>query len=245
MPTLTIPHVGAFTTENKAAIEAAVNANFTAFAGQIDWSAFVPPSGGSANGTMISFGGKWITFSGAGVAAIKLLCAFTSATGSGASLRVRGRSDVATPTDFVTTYAGDFSASAGIADYSDLLGGSFFAQDNGFAQIRASNKTWALKATVQCSGASVGNREALVVTDGSATRASGQHYLAIFGKEAAGIGVAIDGVFSFDTCADFGYFARFGSVGGYLSDSDTGHRTAAGTLLVHTPGGDKYIALGT
>jgi hypothetical protein len=82
-----------------------------------------------------------------------------------------------------------------------------------------------------------------VVTDGSSTRASGTHFLAIFGKEAAGIGVAIDGVFSFANCADFEYFAKFGSAGGYLEDSGTTHSTEDGALKVRTPDGDKYIAL--
>lgn len=247
---LTLPDVGCFTDADRTAllayaltVDLALPSQAATFTGKIDWSAFVPPSGGSANGTMISFGGNWITFSTAGVAAVKMLCAFTSPTGSGASLRVRARSDVATPTAFVTTYAGDFAASANVADYSDLLAGSFFAQDNGKAQTRASNQTWALKATTQCTGASVGNRDALVVTDGSASRASGTHFLAIFGKEAAGIGVAIDGVFSFANCADFDYFAKFGGVGGYLQDTSASLGSEQGAIKIRTTAGDRYIRI--
>ena len=238
---LTLPDVGAFTDANRnaavakvAAMDASIAANAATFTGKIDWSAFAP-AGGSANGTMISFGGNWITFSTVGAAAIKMLCANSAATGNFASFRVRARSDVATSTQNTNTLAVDAASSANIADYGDLICGSFYAQDNGYAQARANHWSVALRACTQCTGTSAGRRYAMWVSDYSTTnKASIAQYLMRLDK-ASGV-MTCDGIFDIANCDQFTYLFNFTNAGGFLTDTST-------KLQVMTPAGAKYIAL--
>ena len=243
---LSLPDVGAFTDADRNAAVAKIAAMDATFTGKIDWSAFSPPSGGSANGTMISSGGVWTSFTGtSGVAAVKFLCENAAATGGFATLRVRARSAVATPVWNQYTMAIDAAASAVIADYGELYGGSFFAQDNGYAQSRPSHWSVGLKAAIGCTGTSSGLRMALLVTSTSTSKSSLQDYLIRCEKSSGGIGFTIDGVFDFCNCGDFTYWANFETVGGYLDDTETTHSSMHGSIRVHTPGGVKYIRLCT
>ena len=186
----------------------------------------------------------WQTFATAGAAAVKLLAANISATGNFATLRVRARSDKAVPTWNQNTLAGDFEASGGVADYGELVGVCSYTNDNGYAQTRASHWATAGKFVTNCSGASVGSRYALVVSDYSSTLASGAgHYLARFDKPSGA--QAITGVFKMGNCDQFSYLFNFEVAGGYLTDSDSGKDTDAGSLAVYTPAGAKWIKLFT
>lgn len=191
------------------------------------------PQGGTA-GDIISTGTTWVSFTAAGACGIKLLLSNKSATGNFATIRLRARSDVATPTWNQNTIACDLSASAGIANYGELLGLSSYAQDNGYAQARGDHWSTAIKACMLCTGSSAGTRFALVVSDYSTTKAATKHYLARFDKPTGAC--AIDGVFAMGNCDQFTYLFRFEVSGGYLTDTDT-------RLQVLTPAGAKYIAL--
>jgi len=193
------------------------------------------PKAAITNGSIISTGSTWVAHSVAGAAGIKLLLKNTSATGNFASLRIRARSDVAVPTWNQNTIAGDFEASGGIANHGELLGVSAYVNDNGYAQTRASHWSTAIKACMNCSGASAGSRYALVVSDYSSTLASGAgHYLARFDKPSGA--QAITGVFKMGNCDQFTYLFNFEVSGGFLTNSDT-------RLQAYTPAGAKYITL--
>ena len=193
--------VGDIITLSGATVDTDLNANYTVVAASVggDTKKLTITTSAVADATYTDatlVASAWQSFATAGAAAIKLLCANTSATGNFASLRIRARSDVATPTWNQNTIAGDFEASAKIADYGELLGGSFYTNDNGYAQTRATHWSTALKACTNCSGASVGSRYALVVSDYSSTLASGAgHYLARFDKPSGA--QAITGVLNF------------------------------------------------
>jgi hypothetical protein len=178
---------------------------------------------------------SWTTFNfPGGGAVLKALFANLSPTGNFASVRVRARSDVATPTWNQNTIAMDLSASANIAEYGELLGLSSYAQDNGFAQTRIDHWSTAIKACMLCTGASAGSRFALVVSDYSTTKATTKHYLAYLNKPAGAC--AIDGVFAIGNCDQFSYLFNFEVAGGLL-DASSAH------IHVMTPAGAKQINL--
>ena len=185
-----------------------------------DYSAFVP--GTETSGSIMTTGANWIPFSsGGGQCGIKFLLSNAAATGGFASLRIRARSDVATPVWNQYTMAGDFSASANIADYGELYGISSFAQDNGFSQSRASHWSVGLKAAMGCTGTSAGLRFALLVTDTSTTKATLGQYLVRLESSSGGIGVNKDGYFDFAEPADYTYFGNFEGTTGCVSVTGT------------------------
>ena len=198
----------------------------------MDFAGLVP--GTETSGSILSTGSTWVAFATPGACGIKLLLSNTAATGNFASLRIRARSDIATPTWNQNTIAADLSASAGIIDYGELIGLSSYAQDNGYAQTRGDHWTTAIKACTICTAASAGTRFGLVVSDYSTTKAATKHYLARFDKPSGACG--IDGIFSMGNCDQFTYLFNFEVSGGYLTDTDT-------KLQVMTPAGAKYIAL--
>ena len=197
-----------------------------------DLSTFVPGNGTA--GDIMSTGTTWVPFATPGACGIKLLLSNIAATGNFASLRIRARSDIATPTWNQNTLALDLAASAGIIDYGELVGLSSYAQDNGYAQTRVDHWATAIKACMLCTAASTGSRFALVVSDYSSTKAATKHYLARFDKPSGAC--AIDGVFAMGNCDQFSYLFKFEVAGGYLTDTST-------RLQVMTPAGAKYIAL--
>jgi hypothetical protein len=204
---------------------------------------FATASPTGVQGSFITTEATWVQFATAGACGIKLLCANLSPTGNFASLRIRARSDVATPTWNQNTLAGDFSASTNIDDYGELVGVSSYAQDNGKNQARVSHWSTGIKACSQHTGTSAGSRYALVVSDYSTTKAGTAHYLARYDKPAGACG--IDGIFTFGNCDQMTYFGRFEVAGGFLTDTGDAGSTKAGFLLVHTPAGDKKIQLVT
>lgn len=142
----------------------------------INFASLVPA--GTA-GSFITTGTTWVPFPTAGAAGIKLLLSNTSATGNFASIRIRARSDKATPTWNQNTLAGDFSASAGINDYGELIGLSAYAQvPAAYTQSRATHWITAIKgALTDYAGAtSSGSRYVLVLDDACANKAATAHY---------------------------------------------------------------------
>jgi hypothetical protein len=187
----------------------------------------------------------WQTFATAGAVAVKLLAANISPTGGFATMRLRARSDVATPTWNTRTVAIDCSASANIADYGELCGGSFYAQDNGYAQSRASHWSLGAEAVMACTGTSAGLRFAFRAADYSTTKATLGQYLVRLESAGTGIGVTKDGIFDISPCSDYTYLFKFETAGGFLTDSTGSKSTDVGCLKVKTPVGDKYINLYT
>jgi hypothetical protein len=193
-------------------------------------------------GSLITTGTSWLKFSTAGAAGVKMLLANTSATGNFASIRIRGRSDVATPTWNQNTVAGDFSASAGINDYGELVGVSAYAQvPAAYTQSRGNHWITGLKAalTDYAGATSAGSRFVMVLDDACVTKASTAHYMMHMTKAA---GVAIDGAFQIEPTL-MTYLFDFTADGGFLLDSGTSHTQVDGSLTVHTPDGVKYINL--
>jgi len=225
--------------------DAVVFAGGVAPTGLISFNGIANPQTAAAttSGSLITAGtgGTWLAHSVAGACGIKLLLANTSATGNFASLRVRARSDVATPTWNQNTIACDLSASANIANYGELIGLSSYVQDNGNNQARADHWTTGAKVCTLHTGTSAGSRFGLLVTDASTTKAATKHYLARFDKPAGAC--AIDGVFSMGNCDQFTYLFNCEVAGGYLVDTGDAGSTKAGYLIIKTPAGDKKIQL--
>jgi hypothetical protein len=210
---------------------------------RLNFANFLP--GTETTGSLVTTGTTWVAHASGGCG-VKLLLSNTSATVGFASLRIRARSDVATPTWNTRTVAGDFSASANIANYGELCGGSFYAQDNGYAQARASHWSVGLEGVMACTVTSTGLRFALRLADYSTTKSSLQHYLVRLESSGTGIGVTKDGVFDIYPSSDYTYLFNFeGAAGGFLTDSDASKTSAQGALKVKTPVGDKYIVLYT
>jgi hypothetical protein len=193
-------------------------------------------------GSLITTGTSWLKFSTAGAAGVKMLLANTSATGNFASIRIRGRSDVATPTWNQNTVAGDFSASAGINDYGELIGVSAYAQvPAAYTQSRASHWITGLKAalTDYAGATSAGSRFVVVLDDACVVKATTAHYMMHMTKA---VGATIDGAFQIEP-ALMTYLFSFTAAGGFLTDSGNAHTTPDGEIAITTPDGTKYIKL--
>ena len=159
----------------------------------LDYTALVPTT--TTAGSIMTTGTTWPSFTSAGQCGIKLLLNDACATGNFATIRARAKSSVARTGTLQYTLAGDFSASAAVSEYKDLIGVSAYGQvPAAYTQTNANHVVCGVKAAItDFTGAtSSGSRYALWVDDASINTASNGHYL-IFAQKLTGA-ATIDGV---------------------------------------------------
>ena len=134
--------------------------------GTYDVSQHVPSTTAAtaANGTILSSGGIWTTYTTAGACGVKLLLENDSNTGEFATMRLRARASNVTASgnggnSVGTTSCIDASASAQNAEYGNLFAVNACAQPNAHAQTTdATNIVCALYGRVDATAASAGRR---------------------------------------------------------------------------------------
>ncbi len=189
------------------------------------------------DGTIMTTGSTWPSFSTAGQCGIKLLLNDACATGNFATIRARAKSSVARTGTLQYTLAGDFSASAAVSEYKDLIGVSAYGQvPAAYTQTNANHVVCGVKAAItDFTGAtSSGSRYALWVDDASINTAANGHYL-IFAQKLTGA-ATIDGVMQvrgdlFTYGLNFTE-ATFATADIVFQNSDTLSNLVAGTLAV-------------
>lgn len=114
--------------------DASDNAIEFAGAARLDFSGMAASA--LTNGSIVTTGSTWIDNTAAGGTAFKLLCSSSAASGDFATFRIRARSDADSTGGVI---AGNFSASANIAEYADLYAVQGYAQPGANAQTGAGN----------------------------------------------------------------------------------------------------------
>jgi len=203
----------------------------------LDYSGHTPTTTAAtaAQGTIITCGSTWPSYTTAGAAGIKLLLDDACATGNFASIRARAKSSVARTGTLQYTLAGDFSASAAVSEYKDLIGLSSYGQvPAAYTQTNANHIVCGVKAAItDYTGAtSSGSRYALWVDDASINTAANGHYL-IFAQKLTGA-ATIDGVMQvrgalFTYGLNFSA-ATFATADIVFQNSDTLYNSAAGVM---------------
>lgn len=202
--------------------------------GGIDFSTITPA--GTA-GSLITTGSTWVSFPTANACGIKLLLQNTSSSGEFATLRLRGRSNSATP-----TVCGNFSASAGQNDHGNLYAVQGYAQPNAYTQSSADNIVCGLYSCVDrtTGGTSVGRDWSTWIDTHMQVKASGGSYLLRLSHNGT---VANDGAITVYNGGRMPVLFNFEDAAGFLTDADSSHSVASGAIAVKTPAGTKYIVL--
>lgn len=137
----------------------------------------------AANGTILSSGGVWITYTTAGACGVKLLLQNTCATGEFATMRLRARAANTTVSgdggsSIGTTTCIDASASANAAEYGNLKAVNAVAQPNALAQtVDATNIVTALYGRIDATAGSVGRRWVSWLDTHATTKAAAGDYM--------------------------------------------------------------------
>lgn len=167
----------------------------------IDVSQHVPSTTAAtaANGTILSSGGVWTSYSAAGACGIKLLLENTSNTGEFATIRIRARAKNTTASgnggnSVGTTTGLDVAASAQQAEYGVLKAVNAVAQPNAHAQTTdATNIVCALYGRIDATAASAGRRWVSWIDTHATTKAGAGDYMERISHNGT---AAIDGVWS-------------------------------------------------
>lgn len=167
----------------------------------IDVSQHVPSTtvATAANGTILSSGGIWTTYTTAGACGVKLLLENDSNTGEFATMRLRARASNVTASgnggnSVGTTTCVDASASAQNAEYGNLFAVNACAQPNAHAQTTdATNIVCALYGRIDATAASAGRRWVSWIDTHATTKAGAGDYMVRISHNGT---VANDGVFS-------------------------------------------------
>ena len=117
----------------------------------LDFSAM--PPGNSVKGSIMTTRSNWITFPTPNARGIKLLLAYSGATGDFNTLCMRARSNSDMP-----VVCGNFSASAGKNDYGNLYAVQGYAQPNAYTQSVAANIVCGLYSCIDMGGATQAGR---------------------------------------------------------------------------------------
>lgn len=202
----------------------------------------------AANGTILSSGGVWTTYTTAGACGVKLLLGNSCATGEFATMRLRARAANTTVSgnggnSVGTTTCVDASASAVAAEYGNLKAVNAVAQPNAHAQtVDATNIVCALYGRIDATAASAGRRWVSWIDTHATTKAAGGDYMVRISHNGT---VANNGVFTIYSGGRLPALFTFEDViaGGFLTDADASLVTQSGALKVVTPAGTKYIPL--
>lgn len=204
----------------------------------IDFSGVVPST--ETNGSLVTTGSTWVDHSAVGGTAFKLLCSSSAASGDYATLRIRARSDADSTGGIV---AGNFSASANIAEYGNLYAVQGYAQPGANAQTGADNILCGLYSCTDLTDTGSSGRDwSLWVDTHAAAKAGAGSYLARFSHNGT---VANDGCFTIYNGGRMPVLFNFEDAAGFLTDAGSPGTTAAGYIAVQTPAGTKYISLFT
>jgi hypothetical protein len=155
--------------------------------GALNIAGFTPSA--STTGSFINTGTTWINNTAVGGGCVKLLCSSSATSGDFHTLRIRARADAAG-----NVVAGNFSASAGAAQYGNLIAVQGYAQPNAKAQSGAGNIICGLYACddLLATGSS-GRSWDLWVDTHMAAKAAASSFLARFSHNGT---VAADGLFT-------------------------------------------------
>jgi len=209
----------------------------------MNFSGVVP--GTETTGSLVTTGSTWLAHSAAGSCAGKLLCASTATTGDFATWRMRGRSDAAVANTWgVAAVTGiNSSASAGHADYANLIGVAGLAQANAYTQANSTNVLCGVYSCMDRTGTSAGHAWSMWIDDHSTTAKAADHYLLRMSQHAlGGTPVNIDGAITVQ-CTRLPVLFNFETADGFLTDSSRTLDNQAGAIAVSTPAGTRYIAL--
>jgi hypothetical protein len=147
-----------------------------AFTHGIDFGAMTTST--NTDGTLISTGSTWIDHATAGQAAVKLLCSYSAVTGDYATLRIRAKANIAhTPGDLGGVVAGNFSASAGVNNYANLIAVQGYAQPNAYTNSDATTILCGVYSCVDRTVATSGRSWSLWTDTHETVKASASHYL--------------------------------------------------------------------
>lgn len=209
-----------------------------AFTHGIDFSAMTVST--NTDGTLVSTGSNWIVHATAGQAAFKLLCSTTATTGDYATLRIRARGDAAwTGGATGGVVAGNFSSSANINDYGNLIAVQGYAQPNAFTQASESNIICGLYSCIDRSGSSVGRSWSLWTDTHETVKASGGHYLHRLSHNGGAFN--LDGVWSIYQGQGIDYLFNFENNNSPVVARDSDGGTATYSLKVYINGAVRYI----
>lgn len=218
----------------------------------IDIGAHVPSTvaAAAANGTILSSGGVWTTYTAAGACGVKLLLENTCATGEFATMRLRARAANTTASgnggnSVGTTTCIDASASANKAEYGVLKAINAVAQPNAYAQTTdATNIVCALYGRIDATAASVGRRWVSWIDTHATTKADASDYMERISHNGT---QALDGLWTIYTGGRLPQLFNFEDVAGFLSTSGAGTFTKTHKLAVKIAGDSTqyYIQLGT
>lgn len=200
----------------------------------------------AADGTILSSGGVWTTYTTAGACGVKLLLGNSSNTGEFATMRLRARAANTTVSgdggnSIGTTTCVDASASAITDEYGNLCAGNFVAQPNAKAQtVDATNIVKAIYGRIDATAASVGRRWVGWLDTHATTKADASDYMLRISHNGT---VANDGAITIYTGGRLPVLFNFEDAAGFLTDSDASLAVQSGALAVTTPAGTKYIPL--
>ena len=220
----------------------------------IDVSRHVPSTvvATAANGTILSSGGVWTTYTTAGAAGVKLLLGNSCNTGEFATMRLRARAANTTAsgdggTSTGTTTCIDLSASATKAEYGNLKAVNACAQPNAFAQTTdATNIVCALYGRIDATAGSVGRRWVSWIDSHATTKSAAGDFMERISHNGT---IATDGVWTIYSGGRLPQLFTFEDIlaGGFLSTSGTGTFTKTHKLAVKLAGDatQYYLQLGT
>ncbi len=215
----------------------------------ITFASIVPAT--ETTGSCITTGSTWLNHSAVGACAVKLLTKDTSATGDYHCLRIRARSDAASAdAGNAGCVGGNFSASAGIAQFKNLLAVQGFAQDYQggtiYANTDAGHISTAIYGCMDTKGASSGRRWCFWADSHQTTKSSAGDYLMRFSHNGT---VANDGLITVygggrvpllmnieDATPGF-------ATAGSLTDSAAGDVACDARLVINWNGTPYYIPL--
>jgi hypothetical protein len=206
--------------------------------GMISFASVVPST--ETTGSLITTGATWVSHTAVGACAFKLLCSTSAASGDYATLRIRARSDADTTGGVV---AGNFSASANIAEYGNLYAVQGYAQPGANAQTGSDNILCGVYSCTDLTATGSSGRDwSLWVDTHAAAKATAGSYLARLSHNGT---VANDGCFTIYNGGRMPVLFNFEDAAGFLTDTGSPGTTAAGYIAVATPAGTKYISLFT
>jgi len=207
--------------------------------GELNFSGVTP--GTETHGSLVTTGSTWVAHTAVGACAFKLLCSSTAASGDYATMRIRGRADAVSTGGVEGINA---SASANIADYTNLCAGYFAAQPMAINTTAADGIISAIHAVIDRTGTSSGRTWVAWIDTHQETKSGAGDYLMRLSHNGT---VANDGVITLYNGGRMPQFINFEDVAGCLSTSDSGTFTKTHKVAVKIAGDatQYYIEMGT
>jgi|WetSurMetagenome_2_1015567.scaffolds.fasta_scaffold13867_4 hypothetical protein len=203
-------------------------------------------SGSNTDGSILSTGSTWIDHATAGQCGIKLLLSYSATTGDFASLRIRAKSLGAVAGGAVNgTIGGNFSASAGIAEYSNLYAVQGYAQPSSVAEgiVRANTNTsniiCGVYSCVDNISANAGRSWSLWTDTHETVKATNGHYLHRLSHNGGSIN--LDGIWSIYAGQGCDYLMNFENTNAPVESGDKTGGGKSYSLAVKINGVIRHI----